>query len=293
MKFKVFHEYTEDENSFYIGHDIEGVEEKIIEIDPMNTDKDFYKEKLIPCVVDKYGDDLEDYEEIKNRIKALIHEYGNIGCSDMKHDEQLTPVIHTQTYKIRGATIKVPISAGLNTKTSNWHRRQPSKRVNGAFEVHPDLLGHNLNQDGLAYTIFLLKELTNRFANNEHIELDELNKQLIECNVTEILTTNEKGSIIPSVYVDNLLGLAFWQLKRDILENRKLEICLECGRYFTKRVHNAKYCNENCTTKYTTNKFRAKKMWLKDCSVEEITKKRKRPASEVEGWIADWEKVVQ
>lgn len=294
MKFKVFHEYKECENGFYTGNDIEGMEETFKEIDPVSKDKDFYKEKLIPCVIDKYGNDIEDYEEMKNRIKELIHEYGNIGCSDMKHDEQLTTEFQTRKIRFMNMEIDYPIGVKLGVKTSNWNRRLPSNCIDdNTFEVHPDLLDNNLNQEGLVYTIFLLKELTNSFANNEHIDFDLLNENLIRCNVNEILITNEKGSIVPSVYVDNLLGLAFWQLKRDILKNEKLGICLNCGRYFTKRVHNAKFCNatdKNCTSTYMTNKNRAKKMWLDGCSLEEITKKRKRPISEVTGWITDWEK---
>lgn len=212
-------------------------------LDVNNTDRRMYNE-LIALAYDKYGNE-KDFEDIQESILKFVKKYGNIGSSIIEVEEEIAFEPTYSYVSIAGRSIPYMLGISQSKEISAIGRRKRSLLYKDAFIVNPDCLCYK--GDWLGCTVFAdifdLKTLVEEYNDpTKRINVDLINKHLLECNITEIFDYNENGELVLTAFFDTIIGLAYWQLKNDIATNMNIKQCAHCGKYFTAKNPKAKYC---------------------------------------------------
>lgn len=334
MKFRVYNEYIyyddmaeNDEDLGYIKPVIdEGYKEVVI--DYLGEHKNFYLRLANCMMIDdsrEYAVPLGDGDNwidlVNEKLFPLICEFGNLGCSSIKTEEEITDmhiVDQRFTYNINGITYTMPTPSYpiFEVKQEVISRRQPSRVVDGAFIVQPDFFEGYFDLEEVSHNpslykvIWDLKKMLTDYQQGKEVNLDILNAHLTQCNVISITERKKvygQHTYVTVPHVDNLLGLAFWQFQQLLLENNpsKIAVCKMCGNYFEKRSHKGLFCNESitgaygaqikvnsCTSRFNSLKARVKKTYVSDAAltIDDLAKKHTKCSLELlEEFIAQWE----
>ena len=334
MKFRVFNDYdyvipspSDDEGEYIVPVVENGY--KDVEIDYLGEHKNFYL-MLANCmdIDESTGDgigvpmgDGDDWIGLVNKkLFPLIEQFGNLGCSPIEIEREITNVhtIEGFTYTINGMayTTPTPTYPIFEVDETVISRRKPSKVDNEVYIAQPDFYDGIFSLEAidrspsLYKAIWDLKRMLTDFREGKKVNLDILNAHLTQCNVISVTDQKEVNGryfyeTVP--YVDNLLGLAFWQFQQLLLENNpgKIAVCAMCGNYFEKKSHKGRFCNETitgaygeqtklnaCTSRYNSLKTRVKKNYVKDASltIDDLAKKHRCSIELITEFVEQWQK---